>query len=229
MKKKAVGESSKQTERKKAVRKKTATVSSRPKSVRPSPLIEDLAADVAEGRLVPFVGSGVSRGVDASQFPSWSGLLTSLAQVAPDERKQRIIRDLADDGDLYDAAEKATKFLGKDKFHSVMQRIFGARQSTKANLAVPTALWGLKPKLIVTTNYDRVLTWANNASQIATNDQSANLAQALTNLLYRKKFCLIRNVVSLAPLMGPSCNQSNGLKQLPMSVADHRLLEFRRE
>ena len=133
--------------------------------------------EVAEGRLVPFVGSGVSRGVDASQFPSWSGLLTSLAQVAPDERKQRIIRDLADDGDLYDAAEKAIKFLGMDKFHSVMKRIFGARQSPQSNLAVPTALWGLKPKLIVTTNYDRVLTWANDASQIVTNDQPANLAK----------------------------------------------------
>jgi formylglycine-generating enzyme required for sulfatase activity len=141
---------------------------------------ESLVAELVAGRLVPFVGSGVSRA--AYDFPAWDGLLERMAQrleqeAQPDEanavryqlKKKRFLK----------AAEEAWQELHPAGFHQVLRDTFDVRepQTPPLDLALPRALWSLCPSIIVTTNYDRVLIWANPAANTILNDQRAELGE----------------------------------------------------
>ncbi|MBL7044927.1 MAG: SIR2 family protein, partial [Pirellulaceae bacterium] len=140
---------------------------------------DTLIHQLAQGRVVPFVGSGVSLAVQPGLFPTWSKLLRTLAkrlQKESNEDAAEIVRRYVKKGQLNKAANEALDELGLAHFREVMQSTFGIGQPADVDLALPTALWSLRSKLVVTTNYDRVLQWSNSAARIATNSQQANLA-----------------------------------------------------
>jgi len=152
---------------------------------------ETLIHQLVQGRVVPFVGSGVSLAVQPGFFPTWSELLRTLAERLQKESKKddaEIVRRYVKKGQLNKAANEALDELGPAHFREVMQSTFGIDQPADVDLALPTALWSLRPKLVVTTNYDRVLQWSNSAARFATNSQQANLADLFTGSEADKPF-----------------------------------------
>ena len=143
---------------------------------------------LANKEVVPFVGSGVSLGVFPSMapdqphpkaFPTWSGLLGKLADVlqGDDVDSAEIVRRYVKKSQLNKAADEAVEALGNSRFQRAMKGVFDIKEKpSDANLALPQALWSLQPKLMVTTNYERVLEWAHPKSQHITNSQHGNLA-----------------------------------------------------
>ncbi len=129
---------------------------------------EELLKAVGKGRLIPFVGAGVSLGVTQAaqtKFPNWKQLLDRLEQVLRDRGDEvsikgaNLLRATIDADDLLAAANLALKRLRKSAFTRAVIKAVSV-QKHDCSLTLPQAIWGLNPKLVVTTNYDRVLQWA---------------------------------------------------------------------
>lgn len=147
-----------------------------PENTIPKSLVDELVAS----RLVPFVGSGVSRA--AYGFPAWDGLLERMAQRLDDEAKPdeaNAVRYQVKKKRFLKAAEEALQELHPAAFHQVLRNTFDVPQPDPPapGLALPGALWSLRPSIMVTTNYDNVLCWANPAAKTILNDQRAELAE----------------------------------------------------
>ena len=129
-----------------------------------------------DGKVIPFAGAGVSRAVECvgkdgaptqNLFPSWSELLDELAKELdeaqnPNEANAvRVLLRLTVPDYLY-AAEIAKQWLpGNAWLQSLKSRLDPYRsQAVDESLALGRALWGLGSKMMITTNYDRVLQWA---------------------------------------------------------------------
>ncbi|MFO0134313.1 MAG: SUMF1/EgtB/PvdO family nonheme iron enzyme [Planctomyces sp.] len=127
---------------------------------------KDLLLAIAQRKLVPFVGAGASLGVNQAgakqQFPSWQQLLKRLVEVLQpkDAKGADRVQATIEDGDLLDAADIALRKLGKADFaDTVVQAVSVPKDA--CDLRLTKAIWGLKPRLVVTTNYDRVLQWGD--------------------------------------------------------------------
>lgn len=134
----------------------------------PAELREALAA----GRVIPFIGAGASMAVmDATRpgerlFPSWGALLERVARRLDEEGlsgdAMAVRGALAKKMPNYlDAARAAREGLGPT-WYKVLGEVFDPPRSRalEESLALPRAIWELRSKLVVTTNYDRVLNWA---------------------------------------------------------------------
>ena len=138
------------------------------------------AHDLSAGRVIPFVGSGVSLSVRPGLFPRWSELLLKMAarlEVNGKAKHAQIVRLFVDTDDLMHAAQVALAQLGKAEFNAVMCECFRVEQPADADLSLPRAIWDLRPSLVVTTNYDSVLEWAHAGASIVLNDQPDELAE----------------------------------------------------
>lgn len=133
----------------------------------PTALREALAA----GRVIPFVGAGVSMAVIDTNapgnrlFPSWAGLLEKAALrletdgAAGDAMAVRgaLLKKIPN---YLDAARDARDGLGAIWFTILRKALDPPRQrAVDSSLALSRAIWQLGSKLLVTTNYDRVLHW----------------------------------------------------------------------
>ena len=115
------------------------------------------------GKLIPFVGSGVSLGVKKDLFPTWPQLIDSLARRLDEEAKSNdaaLVRAHANLNRLYEAAGEALRGLGKARFNDVMQHHFRIDRPLNADLSVP----------------QNVLSWANPAAKRLMNHQTSELA-----------------------------------------------------
>jgi formylglycine-generating enzyme required for sulfatase activity len=140
-----------------------------------------------KGQLVPFIGSGVSLSVKKNLFPTWVELLQRMAQTLRDEKKDNAANIVdaycqPEDIDLLQAAKEAYKKLGKARFNEVMSKTFKIPQPSDADLSLPQAIWNLNPGIVITTNYDQVLTWANPQAEIRLNSHKDELAGLIRNL-----------------------------------------------
>jgi hypothetical protein len=121
-----------------------------------------------DGRVIPFVGAGVSMAVErvggGRIFPSWKQLLLDGARRLEDDGKNaELVRALLND-DEPDYLQAAQKLRGK------LGPLWGAflkdaldvshADIEKGSLALARAVWRLGGRLVVTTNYDQVLRWA---------------------------------------------------------------------
>ncbi|MCP3915464.1 MAG: SIR2 family protein [bacterium] len=122
----------------------------------------ELLAAVRSGEVVPFVGAGLSVSVDRTLFPGWKELVQALADKTIDEKldASKIAQAIAQ-GKLEDAAQHALDGLGKKLFGGVVVDKFGKgwNDAVNADLSAVSALWRLRPPVVITTNYDSVLTW----------------------------------------------------------------------
>ena len=120
--------------------------------------------------VVPFVGAGVSRAVFRRDgqplFPGWRDLLLHAADRLNKEVKEsecQVVRGLLGlkPPDYLDAARRAKAGLGP-LWPEFLQQEIGRRseEADPESLALARAVWGLGNRLVVTTNYDRVLEWA---------------------------------------------------------------------
>ncbi|RYZ90225.1 MAG: hypothetical protein EOP06_08195, partial [Proteobacteria bacterium] len=126
---------------------------------------------LADGRVIPFVGAGVSMGVKRlngeNAFPNWHELLTKMALRAKDENKNsssELINALLNMNPprYYSAAEEARNCLGAAEVSRVLKRELGIRHDAidHSTLEQASLIWNLS-SLIITTNYDNVLRWAS--------------------------------------------------------------------
>lgn len=125
------------------------------------------------GKVIPFVGAGVSMAVVNQEtgkrlFPSWRELLLSAADRLEQEHKPApagLVRSFMEMGrarDYLSAAEEARDALGPVWFRFLKDRFDPERkQVADDSLALARLVWGLNSDLIVTTNYDNVLRWAH--------------------------------------------------------------------
>lgn len=144
---------------------------------------EFLIQQLAQGNVVPFVGSGVSLAVRSNGvavFPSWGGLLKDMAAAlvkAGNDDDAAIVQGHCNKQRWLKAAEAALDGLNKAGFYDVLRRRFDIPQPAAADWSLPDAVWRLQPPIVVTTNYDHVLAWRNTNSRPMTNDQPAELAE----------------------------------------------------
>ncbi len=128
----------------------------------PQSLVEALRAR----RVVPFAGAGVSQAVrDAAGqalFPSWPGLLRDAAARLADENKPddaAIVLAYVNKGRFEDAATAAKDALpGWPDF--LRKQFDPGHDENHTGLDLARAIWSLSEKLVITTNYDKVLHWA---------------------------------------------------------------------
>ncbi len=131
---------------------------------------QSLRGQLQAGKVIPFVGAGVSmavRGKDGQRlFPSWKALLLRGADRLDREQRQdhaRIVRSLLeiDQPEYLNAARRLREQLGPIWFGFLKEQIdVRPEQVAPASLALARAVWELGSKLVLTTNYDRVLRWA---------------------------------------------------------------------
>lgn len=99
-------------------------------------------------------------------FPSWRDLLLKgAARLAADGQQAEadLVRALLniDETDYLQAAERLRNGLGPDWTRFLKEQIdLPPEEVEDASLALARAVWALGSRLIVTTNYDRVLDWA---------------------------------------------------------------------
>jgi DNA polymerase III delta prime subunit len=135
------------------------------------PIPQNLQESLREGRVVPFVGAGVSMSVldrvsGKPLFPSWRQLLLDAADRLDNETKNadaNLVRSLlnVNPPDFLDAAKRARQSLGP-VWYSFLKEKFDIDFSTidSGSLELARHVWRLGSNLVITTNYDEVLRWA---------------------------------------------------------------------
>jgi tetratricopeptide (TPR) repeat protein len=122
-------------------------------------------------KIIPFVGAGVSKEIVDQEtnkhlFPGWKELLTQSAERLDQEKKgpyANIVRSCLelDPPDYLEAARRAREGLGSVWFDFLNDQLNPKRERVKEeSLKLAQSVWGLGSRLIITTNYDRVLQWA---------------------------------------------------------------------
>ena len=101
---------------------------------------DELVEALADGRVVPFVGSGVSLSTKAG-FPTWADLVGSFAtQLEGGTPHQQTIATAVRallSFDLFDAAKHAIQGLGKHRFSKSMKEQFEIVQPEDIDLRLP--------------------------------------------------------------------------------------------
>ncbi|WPB72990.1 SIR2 family protein [Archangium violaceum] len=142
-------------------------------------LPRELVEAVRRHQVVPFVGAGVSMGVKRGLFPSWKQLLEGLAerleQEALPEPVVAEVRKCIAGGDFLTAAELGFKEMGAFRFNRFLRERLRVHRPADAELSVVRALWGLRPEVMLTTNYDDVLLWGQEGAEPISNDQDDEL------------------------------------------------------
>ena len=128
-----------------------------------------LEEHLRDGKIVPFVGAGVSMAVrnketDAPLFPSWKQLLERAAQRLEEEQKKaesQVVRGLLaiTKPDYLDAARRARDGLGGAVWVEFLKEQLDPPWEcvNDESLSLARAVWKLGSQLVITTNYDRVL------------------------------------------------------------------------
>lgn len=109
--------------------------------------------------LVPFIGAGVSKQA-GNVYPSWRQLLDGLKIRAlenglVDDAEYEELGQLLDRGQFLMAAEALRNCFPTDEYHSILEEQFNPYDVKPAE--VHKAIFRLKPPLVLTTNYDRLL------------------------------------------------------------------------
>jgi len=123
---------------------------------------ETLVAAVKNRTVVPFIGAGLSVSVGRQIFPDWRGLIEQLADRLKDERLERdaeTVRQHLAAQEFSEAAELAFEKLTPIRFGEVMRKAFDVEPPDGADLSAVEALWRIRPRGLITTNYDDVLRW----------------------------------------------------------------------
>lgn len=125
-------------------------------------LPESLLTALRRGNLVPLVGAGLSMSVGRAVFPSWGQLLERLTErlrrEALDAAAAAVAQSCAAQ-DYLQAAELALRWLLPARFNEEIAAAFVRDAPPGADLSAVAALWRLRPRVVVTTNYDTALEW----------------------------------------------------------------------
>ena len=116
---------------------------------------EPLVSEVAERRVVFFIGSGVSKNAHDA-FPVWKELLReTLAPHLSTKKDRRLVKSLVNQGRLLDAAEVVRSGLAWPMLGAELRRVFDIRPLPHKELY--ESILTMDPKTVITTNYDRMI------------------------------------------------------------------------
>lgn len=141
---------------------------------------------IIEGKVIPFVGAGVSKAVKLKDgtdaFIGWKELLESFIPHISSNTKADVVKALLADMpiDYLEIADKIEKYLTPQEFNQVLKQIFATDYNAidETTYALAKAIWDLDTKLIITTNYDKVLHYACEDKNVESWDIEAIYEQA---------------------------------------------------
>jgi hypothetical protein len=144
---------------------------------------QHLVDRIARDRWVLFIGSGVSascKNVAGDSPPSWSGLLTTLCALISDVESRELGERLIANHDLLAAADHIRHVLNTESnLGGYFQAIRAAVNGPTADRFMPSALFDalleLEPKVVFTTNYDRLFEMASKSGYAVHTYDSKNL------------------------------------------------------
>lgn len=126
----------------------------------PISIPQRLISAIKEQRLVPFVGAGLSKQADASRYPTWTELLFEMIKHS---RKNHHLSDV-ETSELREMLKKERHLavaqhlkerLPRDYYIRFLEQMFDPPNALPAN--AHRLLLSLKPRFIITTNYDRLI------------------------------------------------------------------------
>lgn len=130
---------------------------------------QQLEESIKRGKVVPFIGAGVSMAVKnsangGSLFPSWKTLLQCAAeslQTSGKSANAAIVSGFVSTNRFLEAAEEAKKSLGANWYSFLKQQFDHLRDdAADDSLELARKVWNLGSNLVITSNYDKVLRWA---------------------------------------------------------------------
>lgn len=155
----------------------------------------DLVEDLARGQSAFFVGAGLSFGAvgrDASKhFLGWPEFLSKCNAQVSDERVQAFVTELVSTQEYPLAAEVLKEVLGTDWRNSI-ENCYNPKNCSAS--AAQQEIINSNAKLIVTTNFDRLL--ENYAAGRLNNDIQSVLTLKDENLMYNIRSS-DRNIIKL--------------------------------
>jgi NAD-dependent SIR2 family protein deacetylase len=115
---------------------------------------DSLIRELAERRVVIFIGAGISRAAHPV-LPGWNDLLKQLSVNLSRKKDRALIEQLVNKGRLLDAAQIVTDGVQRAELSAKLRGIFQVSPVPKH--ALYEDLLKLDPKIIVTTNYDEFI------------------------------------------------------------------------
>lgn len=134
---------------------------------------ETLRRRLREGKVIPFVGAGVSMSVRERDgggplFPSWREMLERAAlrlEAEGDDQHAGLVRGFLSPKtlDYLEAARYARKGMGEAVWLDFLKGELDkhAESAAPESLELARAVWNLGSRLVITTNFDRVMQWAS--------------------------------------------------------------------
>lgn len=116
----------------------------------PKPLVRE----IAERRVLVFVGSGISKAASPA-MPNWSNLLSELKDNLSQATEKKFVSGLIKTGNLLDAAQIISDGLDRAVINDFMRDKFQIRPMIHHEIY--RSILELDLKTIVTTNYDEFL------------------------------------------------------------------------
>jgi hypothetical protein len=112
-------------------------------------------------RVIPFIGAGISRSANHNRFPTWIQFLRILANEGRalgyvNNEDLAIIRNYFKKLDFEAGALAIRACLPRDVFDSLIEKAFSTSNVT-LDLRQHSLILKLRARIIVTTNYDRLL------------------------------------------------------------------------
>ncbi|MDQ3714379.1 MAG: tetratricopeptide repeat protein [Acidobacteriota bacterium] len=133
-------------------------------------LPDNFKTKLTERKVVPFVGAGVSMNVKDkdgnSLFPSWGNLLLASAEKLKNDGKESEAKLIEGNlginpPDYLEAAKTAQRFLGAELYDLIKEKISARFENVDLDsLRIPQVIWEISNNLIITTNYDKALSWS---------------------------------------------------------------------
>ena len=134
---------------------------------------DTLRQRLREGKVIPFVGAGVSmsvreRGTGKSLFPSWREMLEKAARRLEAEGGDvhaGLVRNFLSlkPPSYLEAARYAHEGMGASVWYDFLREQLNKSPEGAApeSLELAKDIWSLGSRLVITTNFDRVLEWAS--------------------------------------------------------------------
>ena len=187
---------------------------------------EDLQIRLSEHKVVPFVGAGVSvpvRDRESGQalFPSWQELMEKAVQRLKTAKRPNDAGFVSfglkvDNPDFLAMAHHARKALGGPAWSEFLKEELdpGFEAVQQDSLELARAVWALRSRLVITTNYDKVLRWASpDKDDLETWDIESKAEQAAS----------LRSAVR-KPTVWHLHGRIENVAQLILATDDYRLL-----
>lgn len=151
-----------------------------------------LIREVADRRVVLFVGAGISKAAHA-QLPSWSELLIKLSDGLPTKRDKVLLRSLVNKQRMLDAAQIISDGIPKADLNARITEIF--RPAPTPHHDIYKDLLEMDAKTIVTTNYDEFI--EKNFEHFSGGQITHNVSNLSTNNLINDLRSPMRSIVKI--------------------------------